>query len=126
MEKDGLIKKEKKEGKKHLEKHVYSITDKGRREFLKMAIENLSYVPRPFISLDVSLYFLPYLDKEKVIHSLRLRTKLLEKVQSWLKERMSSLRTAQQRHLKMLLEHHVALCETEFNFTKGIIEHIEE
>jgi len=46
------------------EKYIYSITEKGKDYFQKLLRKNMLVLKRPFINIDLSLYFLPQLDKK--------------------------------------------------------------
>ena len=126
MEKEGLITKKVVAGKTHMDKYVYNITPQGERVFMKLATDNLLSMERPFISLDVSLYFLPYLDKKKTFATLRLRTRVLEKVKKWLKGRMQKAECKEKAHLKMVLTHHFTLATAEIKFTKEFIRFLKK
>jgi len=84
MEQEGLIVKQAGRGQKHLEKYVYKITTKGERTLEKLLLDNLLSHERPFLAVDISLYFLPFLEKEEVLARLRLRVRFLENVKRWL------------------------------------------
>ena len=73
MEKRGLIRKNTTREKGRLERHVYSLTAPGNKEFLKLAMGALLSQKRPFIDIDIPLYFLPYLEKKKGFAQLRLK-----------------------------------------------------
>ena len=67
MEKGRLIKKDAVKGQGRLLRYVYSITSHGNKEFLKLAMEAFLSEKRPFIDIDIPLYFLPYLGKKEVL-----------------------------------------------------------
>lgn len=72
MEQLGLIHKDVgREGK--FQKFVYSITPKGRKIFDHLITESFVSIERPFFNIDLSLYFLPYVDK-KLAHKKIART----------------------------------------------------
>jgi DNA-binding PadR family transcriptional regulator len=125
MEKGGLIKKAIAREKRRPQKYTYTLTARGNKEFLKLAMEALSSQKRPFIDIDIPLYFLPYLNKKGVVARLRLRKRFLEKVKNWLninlktKEKFSS-------HQRLLLKHHLNLLKAEDDFLDDIINIIKE
>ena len=119
MEREGLITKKLGKGKKHLEKYIYAITEKGRRTLEQLLLNNLLSRERPFLSVDISLYFLPLLEKEEVLARLRLRVRFLENVKRWLEDKIS--RGSYRTHLKLLLQHHLNLAAAEENFVKEMV-----
>lgn len=121
MEKRGLIKKIVSREKGRLLKYVYSLTPSGDREFLKLANEALISEKRPFIDIDIPLYFLPYLNKKDILPRLRLRRRFLEKVKLWLISNLKAKREFSP-HQRLLLEHHHKLLITEDNFIKDMID----
>ena len=121
MEERGLIKKDIAAGRGKLTRYVYAITPKGEREFLQLALQALLSEKRPFIDIDIPLYFLPFLGKKEVTARLRLRKRFLEKVRKWLK---SNLDAGEEfpSHQRILLKHHLNLLNAEDKFVAEIIE----
>ncbi len=122
MEQEGLIVKKSGRGRKHLEKYVYEITPKGERTLEKMLLDNLLSHQRPFLAVDISLYFLPFLDKEEVLARLRLRGRFLESVKRWLEDKISE--DSYRSHLKLLLQHHLNLAQAEEKFVRDMLSWI--
>jgi len=121
MEKRGLIKKNTAKEKGRLLRYVYSITPHGNKEFLKLAMEALLSQKRPFIDIDIPLYFLPYLEKKEVVARLRLRKRFFEKVKGWLVANIQAKRKFSS-HQKILLKHHLNLLNAEESFVNDIVE----
>ncbi|MCK4912272.1 MAG: helix-turn-helix transcriptional regulator [Candidatus Omnitrophica bacterium] len=122
MEEGGLIKKKKvsKECGK-IERHVYSLTSLGDKEFLKLAMATLLSQKRPFIDIDIPLYFLPYLEKKKVFVHLRVKKKFLEKVRKWLTDNLKR-KDEFSPHQKLLLKHHLNLLNAEEGFVNEVMK----
>lgn len=125
MEKGRVIKKNTTRERGRLERHVYSLTAKGNKEFLKLAMEALLSQKRPFIDMDIPLYFLPYLEKKKVFARLRLKKRFLERVRKWL---TSNLKKKGEffPHQKLLLKHHLNLLNTEEGFVDEVIKIVKD
>ncbi len=120
MEGEGLIKRSVANKKGRLTRYVYSITPAGNKEFLELALKALLSEKRPFIDIDIPLYFLPHLDKKGVMARLRLRKRFLEKVKQWL---LDNIRTGEKLpvHQQLLLKHHLNLLNAEETFVEEII-----
>lgn len=120
MERGGLISRRTVPGQGNLFRHEYSITPKGEKEFLILAKEALISQKRPFIDIDIPLYFLPQLEKKEIVSRLRLRKRFLDRVKSWLETKLvpeSNLPA----HQRLLLRHHLNLLSAEDRFVKEII-----
>jgi len=119
MEKEGLIKKASARGQKNLNRYVYQITSKGEKQLNRLLLDNLLSERRPFLEVDISLYFLSLLNKDDVLRRMRLRAIFLEKVKKWLTEKLPSYED--KMHLKILLRHHLNLASAEEEFVREII-----
>ena len=118
LEREGFIEKEKlKEGNRP-EKFVYSITPRGRLRFFRLLNDNFLVIQRPFINVDLSLYFLPYVEYPLAKKRLRMRLKGLERVRRWLQQRKGE---TEGEHLLFILEHNLDLVEAEIKFTHSLI-----
>lgn len=124
MEQAGLIKKVELQGETHLKKYMYTITPKGEREFHALCEEALSSEKRPFIDIDIPLYFLPYLEKKGVIARLRLRKRFLEKARLWLVAKLAK-NSEFPNHQRLLLKHHLNLLNAEEEFVKEMLDAIK-
>jgi DNA-binding PadR family transcriptional regulator len=124
MEKEGLIKKRELKGKKHLKKYLYTITPKGEKEFINLSQQTLVSKKRPFIDIDIPLYFLPYLRKKEVILRLRLRKRFLNKAKKWLISKLGH-KTDFLPHQILILKHHLNLLRAEEKFVNEFIEFVK-
>ena len=125
MEKRGLIKKETDSSKGKIPRYVYSLTPSGNREFVKLAMNALLSEKRPFIEIDIPLYFLPHLQKREVMARLRLRKRFLEKVKGWLADNLDSPQFSAP-HQNLLLRHHMNLLNAEEGFVEEVIKIVKE
>ncbi|MDD3297162.1 MAG: PadR family transcriptional regulator [Candidatus Omnitrophica bacterium] len=125
MENKNLISKDTVQGKGKLLRHVYSITPLGEKEFLHLAQEALLSEKRPFIDIDIPLYFLPHLEKKEIMARLRLRKRFLDKVRTWLTGNIAEKKELLP-HQRLLLKHHLNLLNTEEKFVEEIIEIVKE
>jgi DNA-binding PadR family transcriptional regulator len=125
MEKKGLIKKSVAKGQGKLLRYVYSITARGEKEFLDLALQALLSEKRPFIDIDIPLYFLSYLDKREVLARMRLRKRFLERVKSWLADNLET-KEGFSPYQKLLLRHHLNLLNAEEGFVEEIIKIVRD
>ncbi len=121
MEEKGFIVKKRGQLQQVPPRYTYSLTEKGEKEFSRLALETLMSQKRPFIDIDIPLYFLPYLEKKEVLSRLRLRKRFLEKVKEWLADNLN-LSKEFPLHQRMLLKHHLNLLNAEEGFVDDITE----
>jgi len=112
MEKLGLISKDSGREGNFPEKFVYSITPKGRKIFDHLLTESFLSIERPYFNIDLSLYFLPYVDKKIAQRRLRARVIFLKRIQRDLENIRQNLKKVSQ-HLQIILEHDLELVAAE-------------
>ena len=112
MEKLGLISKDSGREGNFPEKFVYSITPKGRKIFDHLLTESFLSIERPYFNIDLSLYFLPYVDKKIAKRRLRARVIFLKRIQRDLENIRQNLKKVSQ-HLQIILEHDLELVAAE-------------
>lgn len=113
MEQLKLITKDVGREGKFPEKFIYSITTKGKRIFDHLITESFVSIERPFFTIDLALYFLPYVDKAIAQRKLRGRVIFLKRIRTELMKAMQKNYSDAQKHLKIILEHDLDLVEAE-------------
>jgi len=77
------------------QRYVYELTEKGEIRFKQILKENFLKIERPYFNIDLSLYFLKYLEPEVAKRMLLARTNFLKRIQKGLnhlkKESKSSI-----------------------------------
>ena len=102
------------------QRYIYKLTAKGKEELDRLLIDNFLSLRRPFVNVDLSLYFLPFIDEEILSRKLKIRLKALERVKRWLAKRIGDFRQKDKKHLKKILEHNLKLVEAEIEFTRDL------
>ena len=120
MEHLGLINKDVGREGKWPEKYVYSITPKGRKIFDHLITESFLSIERPYFSLDLSLYFLDYVDKKIAQRRLRARVIFLKRIKRDL-ENLQKASKSPKRHLAIILAHDVELVDAEISSITKLI-----
>lgn len=124
MEEQGLVKKKEIKGENNLNKYTYHITPQGEKEFFELCRQIFLSQRQPFVELDVALYFLPFLDKKKILPLFRLRLWFLEKVKRWLLTKEKEQKDMP-KNLALLLKHHFKLASAESDFLQDMIAAIK-
>ena len=103
------------------EKFVYSITAKGRKIFDHLITESFLSIERPFFNIDLSLYFLQYVDKTIARRKLKGRVIFLRRIKRDLSElKVKAVNSG--KHLQIILDHDLDLVETEIKSNTKLID----
>ena len=124
LEKKGFVKKTVSAEGSRPEKFTYSITPKGEERFNMLLTKTLLTAERPNFSIDVALYFLPYLPVEVAMRRLKGRVRVLSKVEEALRRLAEQLKVKSSYHLKSIVEHNLELLLAEKKFIKNIGEEL--
>lgn len=114
MEGLGLISKDVGREGKWPEKYVYRLTPKGEKIFDHMITESFMSIERPYFNIDLSLYFLHYVDKKIAKKRLRGRVLFLRRIHRELETLVKTV-SADKKHLKIILEHDIDLVDAEIH-----------
>ncbi len=120
MEQLGLIHKDVGREGKWPEKFIYSITPKGRKIFNHLITESFLSIQRPYFNLDLSLYFLQYVDKKIAHRKLRGRIIFLKRIRRDLEALKAKVKSSR-KHLLIILSHDQDLVEAEIQSTTKLI-----
>ena len=121
MEQLGLVNKDVGREGKWPEKFVYSITPKGEKIFDHLINESFLSIERPYFNIDLSLYFLPYVDQRIARRRLRARVIFLKRIKRELETLKKNVKI-NSPHLHIILDHDLALVMTEFKSTTILID----
>lgn len=121
MEKLGLVSKDVGREGNFPEKFVYSITTKGKKIFDHLLTENFLSIERPYFNIDLSLYFLPYVDAKIAKRRLRARVIFLKRIKKDLEVMKQNLSDTPQ-HLVIILNHDLDLVEAEIKSIEQLIQ----
>ncbi|HQP91799.1 MAG TPA: PadR family transcriptional regulator [Candidatus Omnitrophota bacterium] len=125
LEKKGFVKKAVSSDGQRPEKFVYSLTQKGDQRFRQLLTKIILNVDRPNFSVDIALYFLPYLPLDIARHRLKGRARLLSKVEEGLKNLSNQLKEKSSYHLKSIVEHNLELLQAEKKFIQNVSQELE-
>ncbi len=121
-EKDMVSKRAGKAGRRP-EKYVYRVTKKGKEEFVKLLNKNFLVIQRPYLNVDLSLYFLQYVDPQVVKRRLENRLNGLRKIKDWAEKREKTLqREKALYHMIAITEHSLEIAKSEIRFTEKLIK----
>ncbi|MBI5415563.1 MAG: PadR family transcriptional regulator [Candidatus Omnitrophica bacterium] len=121
MEKLGLIKKDVGREGKWPEKYVYSLTPKGDKIFDHLITESFLSIERPYFNIDLSLYFLPYVEKKIARRQLRGRILFLRRIRRELEALQKTMKPAR-KHVEVILDHDLDLVEAEIRSIGRLME----
>ncbi len=121
MEQLGLINKDVGREGKWPEKFVYSITSKGEKIFEHLITESFLSIERPYFNIDLSLYFLPHVDKHLARRRLRARIIFLNRIKRDLEGLKKNVKNHSQ-HLNIILNHDIDLVMAEIKSITSLTE----
>jgi len=106
-------------------KYVYRLTRKGRKELRRLLIANVEQLQRPYMNIDLSLFFMNHADHSACESALKKRLKALFDVAavdfgSLLKE----CGLAEEECLMQIAEHNSAVLKAEIAFTRKLLADI--
>ena len=117
LEKKGLVAKHTRKASKRPERFVYYLTPRGERRFEELLGKSFLDFKRPQFSLDLSLYFLNYINPDMARRRLRARSRVLRNLVKELRETIRDLRKDKRSmSLIYILEHNLEMMETEVKF----------
>lgn len=122
MERLGLIEKDVGREGKFPEKYIYRITPKGRKIFDHLITDSFLSIERPFFNIDLSLYFLQYVDRQIARRKLRGRIMFLRRVKREVEKFLAKEPQPQFAHLAIILEHDRDMVEAEIKSFSRLIE----
>jgi DNA-binding PadR family transcriptional regulator len=112
MEKLGLIKKDIGREGNWPEKFVYTLTAKGEKIFDHLISDSFLSIERPYFNIDLSLYFLQYVDKKLAKRQLRGRVIFLNRIKRDLQNLKKNMKIKKE-HLNIILDHDLDLVDAE-------------
>ncbi len=117
LEKKGLVGKRIAKQGKRPQRFVYALTPKGQARFDELLTKSLLDFKRPQFSLDLSLYFLNYIQPDIDKRRLRGRIFILNKVSREIKQMLKNQKTQKiPASLGRILEHNLRMLEAETRF----------
>jgi DNA-binding PadR family transcriptional regulator len=123
LEQEGLVTKWSTVSGRRPMKYVYSLTAKGQEEIKELLLKNITYLHRPSFNLDISLYFLNFLDPQDVVGTLRGRLREFRKLKYLLQRQKRGLECdASRRREYIIIAHNIRFTEAEMEFVKDLIE----
>ena len=127
LEQEGLVSKWSTVSGRRPKKYVYSLTAKGQEEIKELLLKNITHVHRPSFNLDISLYFLNFLEPQDVVETLKERLREFRKLKYLLQRQKKGLESdASRRREYIITTHNIRLTEAEMDCVKDLIEAFSE
>ncbi|HQP12472.1 MAG TPA: hypothetical protein PK470_06885, partial [Candidatus Omnitrophota bacterium] len=79
-------------------------------------------IERPYFNIDLSLYFIPYVNQKIARRKLKARLFFLHRIKKGLEKFLDRKNVLTSPHLKIILEHDLDLVEAEIKSFKRLIE----
>ena len=124
LEKKGLVVKKVSKSGRRPARIVYCLTPKGRARFDELLSHSILDFKRPQFSLDLSLYFLPFMQPVIARRRLRARLLILNKLSAELEEMITRRLDTEPVSLIHILKHNLNMLRAESSFICGLLENI--
>lgn len=120
LEKKGLVAKHANKAGRRPERFVYTLTPRGQIRFGELLNKSFLNFKRPQFSLDLSLYFLPFISPQAAKRRLRARTQILEGLSRSLSQMAAGFKKEKDRTLAHILEHNLEMVKAESRFLSSL------
>jgi len=124
LEKKNLLTKRRDKLGSRPERFVYCLTDKGRQRFEMLLNKNLLDFKRPQFTLDLSLYFLSFLEPVMARRRLKKRLEILGKISCGIDKMLESKELINSLALSRIMEHNLCLLRAESAFLSNLLKKI--
>lgn len=127
MDREGLLKRRTSRQGNRPERQVYTITDKGVREFKRLLTASLFTKERPVWPFNLAVFFLRHADPEEARRAIKERLKRLKREREEV-EVMEKVAEDMKLafHLSSLIQHGLLHLKAEISWTKGLLKGLEE
>ena len=123
LEEKGMVSKSVGRAGRRPEKYVYRVTKKGKEEFAKLLNKSFLIIQRPYLNIDLSLYFLQYVKPKIVKRRLENRLNGLRRIKTWGENREKTLQKEKAiYHMIAITEHSLEIVKSEMRFTEKLIK----
>lgn len=122
LEKNGLVLRRANKQGKRPQRFIYQLTPKGESRFSQLLTQSFLNFKRPQFSLDLSLYFLKYIDPDIAKRRLRARMRILANLINDLTQLVNSIKKEESSPTVLILEHNLRMVESESDFLAHLIE----
>ncbi|MBN1883060.1 MAG: helix-turn-helix transcriptional regulator [Deltaproteobacteria bacterium] len=126
LEKEGLVTHDTISDTKRPQKNLYTLSDRGKREFKDLLLTNMSNNKRPLLNIDISLYFIDMIDRNEAVGRLTSRTKELRKLIFLIKAQEKNAHKENPTGKEtVILSHNRRLAETELQFLRDVLNSLK-
>ena len=95
-------------------------------KFMELLEQSLLVIKKPHFDIDVSLYFLPYVEPKVAARRLSARQGFLGKIKKEIVRLQHSKLNQEKPHISAILEHNLALVQAEINFLSHVVQTIKK
>jgi len=125
LEKKGFVTKRRIKSGRRPQRLVYDLTSRGKERFDELLNKSFLDFKRPQFSLDLSLYFLPFIKADIARRRLRGRIFILNKVSRELSQLLAIKRKdASSDTLLNIIEHNLQMMDAESKFLSRLVKTI--
>lgn len=120
LERKGIVGKHITKHGKRPQRYVYELTPKGQARFNELLNKSFLDFKRPQFSLDLSLYFLKFINPVIAQRRLRGRIFILNRVAKSLEQMLKNQKEKLPSPSALILEHNLSMLKAEARFLEGL------
>jgi len=126
MEKDGLVKGKTVRNGKQPERRLYSVTEKGEAELMKLLRKNYSEIERSYYPFDIGVSLMWLLPKDEVIKALEKRIQIEEECIEMLHKEKAELQSKIPFFSLSIFDHYLYHFEAEKKWLKELKKEVKK
>jgi len=125
MEKEGFVASRSVKNSRRPERRLYSITERGKEELMRLLRKNYFETERPYYPFDVGVCLMPLMPREEVLKALAKRIKIAERhIKELLKEK-AELEGKVPFFVSAIIDHYLLHLEVEKKWLGGLKKEVE-
>jgi DNA-binding PadR family transcriptional regulator len=125
LEKEGFVSSRPARTGRRPRKLVYRLRARGRRELKRLLIANVELLQRPYMNVDLSLFFMQHVDHSACEDALKKRLKALLKVAGTdFGSILDKCGLAREECMMKIAEHNSAMLKAEIAFTRRLLAEV--
>ena len=126
MEKEGLVASKSVKNSRRPERRLYTITEKGKEELMKLLRKNYFETERPYYSFDVGVCLMPLMPREEVLKALAKRIQVAERYIKELSEEKAELKGKAPFFILAIIDHYLLHLRAEKKWLEDLKKEVEK
>ena len=126
MEKEGLVASRSIKNSRRPERRLYTITEKGKKELMKLLRKNYFETERPYYAFDVGVCLMPLMPREEVLKALAKRIQVAKRYIKELLEEKAELKGKVPFFVLAIIDHYLLHLHAEKKWLEDLKKEVEK